>query len=193
MPKPENCARRKDFTFDAGYQYEALTLVARYHYAKSASNTSVVRTIMRRENEAVGAALWMPAPAGAVKELVRRYLPPEQERQQVVLMLSRLVLTPGLPTNSASLLLGASTKQVWRDPRWKILVTYADTSLGHTGGIYRATGWVEDGITLNNEKWEREGKLVCRTQRKSVRQLQEEGATRSRSKKIRFIKLRQDL
>lgn len=64
-----------------------------------------------------------------------------------VLALTRLVVQPGEPTNAASFILGASIRSIRADGRFKCLLTYADTRLGHTGAIYRATNWVYCGLT----------------------------------------------
>ncbi|HET6447365.1 MAG TPA: hypothetical protein VFI27_22615, partial [candidate division Zixibacteria bacterium] len=48
--------------------------------------------------------------------------------------------------NFASWFLARSTKMVWDQfPKVKILLTFADTTNGHTGTIYKAAGWKFDG------------------------------------------------
>ena len=37
--------------------------------------------------------------------------------------------------------------------RWPVLVTYADTRLGHTGAIYKATNWRCDGEVPAGDVW----------------------------------------
>ncbi len=36
------------------------------------------------------------------------------------------------------------------DPRWEMLVTYADTAKNHNGGLYRASNWNYHGMTAKN-------------------------------------------
>lgn len=48
------------------------------------------------------------------------------------------------------------------DPRWRCLVTWADTTQGHTGGIYRAAGWEYLGLSKPTDIWEIEGRRVGR-------------------------------
>ncbi len=183
-------ARRKDYQFDEGSHGEAVELIRAYHYAKGAANTSTARTIMRREQRAVGAALWMPPTAGAAKALAKRHLGSENLHKKV-LALSRLVVVPGEPQNAAGILLGRTTKDVARDERWALLVTYADEAQGHEGTIYRATGWTFDGFTEPQIAWHLDGKQVSRlsTKSRTYEEMRAIGATQSKSRKRRFYKI----
>lgn len=49
--------------------------------------------------------------------------------------------------NLASWMLSKSTKHFMRNSSVKTIVTFADTTQGHTGTIYKAAGWVADGRT----------------------------------------------
>lgn len=78
-----------------------------------------------------------------------------------VLALSRLAIEPEMPGNAASFLMAASIREIDRE-RWPVLVTYADDWRGHTGAIYRATGWREDGRTKPEATWTLNGRMVSR-------------------------------
>jgi hypothetical protein len=150
---PGPVARRGDYVIEPCAHADAAALVREHHYAKSAANTSAHAHCLRRvaDGAIVGAALWMPPTAGAAKGLAKKHLgTPERHRE--VLVLSRLVVAPGEPKNVAGLLLGASERLVRRDPRWALLVTYADTAR-HPGTIYRATNWAPDGETKPATVW----------------------------------------
>jgi hypothetical protein len=115
----------------------ARSLVQDFHYSKGyGGGAAHLHGLMRREDNAMGriwgAAVWHPAVYA-----MRRYggLP---------LQLSRLVVAPDGPTNAASFLMAHSMKLLDRSV-WPVLLTYADTGQGHTGAIYRATGWERDG------------------------------------------------
>lgn len=122
-------------------QSTALDLVTRYHYAKGGSNTGTFRhglfKISDGENP-LGVAWWIPPTKSAALSV--------SDDWRTVLCLTRLVVIPGMPTNSASFLLGASIKAIRRDGRFKTLVTYADEGQGHSGAIYRATNWTYAGV-----------------------------------------------
>lgn len=66
------------------------------------------------------------------------------EYKDKVLELNRLVVNDNTPPNSASFLVGNSIKQL---PPQSILVSYADTKMGHIGYVYQATNWIYTGCT----------------------------------------------
>lgn len=129
---------------------DAVRLIERWHYSRSAPNTSTARhglyvmgeTIMA---EPQGVAMWIP-PTRAAAESVAG------DDWQGVLCLTRLVVSPDVPTNGVSFLLGRSMRAIDRD-RWPWLLTYADMALGHTGAIYRATNWTEVGQVPAGDTW----------------------------------------
>jgi len=193
--KPEGpVARREDYTIGPCPHGVARSLVERYHYAKSAATTSVAaHCLVRRESgDVVGAALWMPPTAGAAKGLAQRYLG-DKDRHRQVLVLSRLVIVPDEPKNAAGMLLGGSERLVREDSRWKLLVTYADTAEQHRGTIYRATNWIEAGMTEPTPRWRdpATGRIVARlstTSRTNAEMVAAGYAREPSSRKIRFIK-----
>jgi len=129
---------------------EAVALVERFHYSKSAANTSTYRHgLYRAGNMALrdlyGAALWQP-PTRAAAETVAG------DDWRGVLCLSRLAIDPEVPINGASFLLGRSMHLIDRS-RWPVLLTYADTAHGHTGAIYLATNWTSLGEVPAGDVW----------------------------------------
>lgn len=153
--KPQGpVARRADYLVETVELPRARQLVREHHYARSSANTAVARhgLFRRADGALVGAALWIPPTRGAARGLAARLLG-DPARAGSVLVLSRLVVAPGEPQNAAGLLLGASTRLVLADPRWELLVTYADAGEGHTGTLYRATGWTTDGWTQTRARW----------------------------------------
>lgn len=158
--KPEGpVARRADYRIEPCAHAEAAALVREYHYAKSAANTSVHAHCLRRvsDGKLVEAALWMPPTAGAAKGLARKHLG-SPDRHREVLALSRLVVAPGEPKNTAGMLLGGSERLVKQGPRWALQVTYADPLQGHVGTIYKATNWTHDDESEPKPIWMCEGK-----------------------------------
>lgn len=67
---------------------------------------------------------------------------------------------PEAPKNAATFLLMRSVKML--DPRWKCLITYADTWQGHTGHIYKAAGWEYLGLTKPERTYLINGQMVAR-------------------------------
>jgi hypothetical protein len=68
-----------------------------------------------------------------------------------VMELTRLALYHWAPKNSESWFIGASlhTLRSLR-PDIRILVSYADESVGHVGTIYQATNWIYTGASTND-------------------------------------------
>lgn len=127
----------------------ARELVERLHYARGGSNTRVAvhGLYLRSEpDRCLGVAWWLP-PTRVAAESVNKT---EWRR---VLSLTRLVLEPEVPTNGASYLLGKSVKILRKEGKWASLVTYADESQGHLGGIYRASNWQYVGRTGPYLRW----------------------------------------
>ncbi len=134
---------------------EAEALIRAFHYSASCPNTSTYRhgLYLTADGEialAYGAALWIPPTRSAATAIAG------EDDCEGVLSLSRFVIVPDVPKNAASFLLGRSMRQIDRRV-WPVLVTYADTNLGHTGGIYKATNWRCDGPVAAGDTWRTPG------------------------------------
>lgn len=129
-----------------------------YHYAKGAGKVMVYRHgLFPRDDfmDCRGASIWMTPTPGAAKTVA--------EDWRGVLVLTRFVIEPDMPTNTASFLLGASIRMIRKDARFHTLLTYADEGQGHTGAIYRATNWTYLGLTNGSDVWvDSEGKMIAR-------------------------------
>lgn len=146
--------RRGEWSVGAITQSEAVESIEAWHYAQGAPNTSVARHgLFRSSTDAIGGmfgrlsgvAMWLPPTPTAARSVAGR-------EWRGVLSLTRLVVAPDVPTNGASYLLGASMRLLDRE-RWPWLLTYADSSHGHTGAIYRATNWTYLGPWEAGDTW----------------------------------------
>jgi len=146
--KPVNALRATDWIVQTIPDHAtAAAFVRRHHYAKGTPNTSTHRHGLYRHGvlvgDLLGVALWLPPTKAAALSV--------SEDWQGVLSLSRLAVHPSVETNGASFLLGRSMRLL--DKRWHTLVTYADTSHGHTGAIYKATNWECVGPVPAGDVW----------------------------------------
>ena len=67
-----------------------------------------------------------------------------------VLELIRLHIDDGYGKNIESFVIGQSFEWLRQnDPRVKVLISYADPEVGHTGRIYRATNWLYQGCGIS--------------------------------------------
>jgi hypothetical protein len=191
MVKPScDVARRGDYQVVVPTHAEASAFIKERHYSRSTANTSVHRCGLVKDGRLVAACLWMPPTARAAKALAGTYLG-SIDRHREVLTLSRLAVDEAEPQNAASILLGASTRDVLRDGRWHLLVTYADDGQGHSGTIYKATGWTAAGQTKPTAGWWRDGALISRKAGRSrtAGEMRAMGAVPRVSVKHRFIKV----
>jgi hypothetical protein len=186
MPRPEFALDRQRYEIRDVSLTVATALVAEHHYAKGGPNTGVFRHGLFEvgAEEPLGVAWWLPPTKVAAQSVC--------ENWRGVLSLTRLVVIPGMPTNAASFLLGASIRRVRRDGRWCHLVTYADEGQGHTGAIYRATNWHYAGTRPGDPVWvTEEGRQVARKSASKSRTAAEMEAlgyrSLGRSRKHKFV------
>jgi hypothetical protein len=70
-----------------------------------------------------------------------------------VLELNRLCLLNNVK-NEASMLVGRSLRLL---PKNRIIISYADTSHGHTGTVYQATNFIYTGLSAKRTDWKVRG------------------------------------
>jgi hypothetical protein len=154
--------RRGEWRVEPLEQSEAVAFLERVHYSGGAPNTSVARHGLRRADggELRGVALWLPP----IRQAALSVHPGDPRG---VLALSRLAVDDEVPVNGASFLLAASMRALDRS-RWPVLLTYADTRHGHTGAIYRATGWRHLGLVpgSSGHAWQHPGTGEHRSQKR---------------------------
>lgn len=146
--KPANALKKADFFVSDCPQQDAKELIEKYHYAKGTSKVRVYTHGLYEKStgDLVGAAWWLP-PTRVACESVNK------EQWKKVLSLSRLVVLPHVPTNGASFLVGQSIRLIKKEGRFVSLVSYADSSQGHEGAIYKATNWDYVGVTRKTPLW----------------------------------------
>ena len=152
----------KEYTVKIIDHYDAKSFVEKYHYSKSASHTSVLCTGLFKKNslDLLGISIWMCAPCGVAKKY--------SDKMNDILTLSRVAIIPNMPTNTASFLIGQSIRILEKMQRYKMLITYADQRMNHTGIIYKATNWIYDGLTIPYYAWvDNEGKQISKYSTKS--------------------------
>ena len=153
---------KKEYTVKIIEHYEAKLFVEKYHYSGSAGNTSILCAGLFKKNnlELLGVSIWMCAPCG----LAKKY----SNKMNDILTLSRFAILPNMPTNTASFLLGQSIRILEKMQLYKMLITYADQRMNHTGVIYKATNWIYDGLTIPYYAWiDNNGKQISRYRTKS--------------------------
>jgi len=201
VPKPKcPVARKADYRFEVipfaprvntPRARAARELLAAEHYTGGGVNTAVLLMglVRKSDDSLVGVAQFLPTTPPAARYVAKRCARVEPRE---VLALSRLAVASSEPQNAASLLIGASLRELKRDARWGAVVSYADEGEGHTGAIYRASNWIACGTGAAHERWEdpATGKRVARkaTRDRTVAEMEAAGYRRAgRSRKHRFI------
>lgn len=164
---------------------KAKELVEKHHYAHSSpSAATVCFGLFSQGHDFLGAAIFRPAVWGVAKSI-------SPNDPQSVLCLSRFVLTPALPKNSASYFLSQCIRRLKLRPKIKTLVTFADTWQGHDGCIYKASNWQFKGPTPPQPVWTLNGKLIGLRQGKTTlteQNLRERGAVfHGEFPKLKFV------
>jgi hypothetical protein len=140
--------RRSDWEVRPAPTQHARDLVETWHYSKGASKTAVAIHGLYIKGTPIlqGVAWWLP-PTRVAAESVNR------EHWTRVLALSRMVVAPGVPQNACSFMLGGAVRALRKEGKWRSLVTYADESQDHEGGVYLACNWTYVGRTGPYVRW----------------------------------------
>ena len=104
--------------------------------------------------------------------------------QHDIFEIKRLALSNELPKNSESRVIAIAIKLLKRITKIKAIITYADSRVGHTGIIYRASGFKYLGLTVPKKDFWVDGKIQERGKTHGVA-----GEWKSRSRKHKFIKI----
>ena len=115
---------------------EVLSLFERFHGYRSLGRMAVYLFAVYEDGAPVAAFSWQPPPPGAAVSVC-------PEAPAGVLALSRMVATPRATRRlrHISKPLRAQMRRLIDRGRWPVLLTYSDASLGHTGHVYKCSGW----------------------------------------------------
>jgi hypothetical protein len=111
-------------------------LCEQFHWYASAGAAAVYCFGVWEGNAIVAAYAWQPPPPGAARAVC-------PEAPHGVLALSRMVAVPrrNRKLNHVSRPLRRQMKRLIDRTRWPVLVTYSDQGCGHTGHVYKCSGW----------------------------------------------------
>lgn len=116
----------------------AMELVVAKHYLHRKAPVSVAFGMFDNSGQLVGVVTY-GVPASST--LLKGVCGPEEASN--VYELNRLWVDDSVPKNGESYLIGNTLSQLDRE----IVVSYADTSQGHTGIVYQATNWFYTGLS----------------------------------------------
>lgn len=115
---------------------EVQALCEIHHGYGGAGKAATYAFAVYESGRVVAAYSWQPPPPGAARSVC-----PTQP--QGVLALSRMVAVPRgeRALNHVSKPLRRQMKRLIDRGRWPVLVTYSDEGQGHTGHVYKCSGW----------------------------------------------------
>lgn len=120
---------------------EADSMIRR-HYIGKWPGVCVLRLGLRRGPDLLGVIVFALPP----RETAKRYGGETWE-------LARLWLDDSVPQNGETYLIAQAVRYIKkRHTAVKVLVSYADPSVGHAGTIYKAANWKADGRTDDDRK-----------------------------------------
>ena len=111
-------------------------MCAQHHGYGSAGQVSAYAFAVYEGGQPVAAYAWQPPPPGAARTVC-------PEAPAGVLALSRMVALPRAQRqlNHVSKPLRRQMRQLIDRTRWPVLITYHDEGEGHTGHVYKCSGW----------------------------------------------------
>lgn len=111
-------------------------LCVRFHGYGSAGNASVYAWAVIENGVPIAGYSWQPPPPGAASSVC-------PEAPAGVLALSRMVAVPKSERvlRHVSKPLRQQMRRLIDRTRWPVLVTYYDEGQGHTGHVYKCSGW----------------------------------------------------
>lgn len=107
-----------------------------HHGYGSAGNNATYAFAVYEDDQPVAAYVWQPPAPGAARSVC-------PESPQGVLALSRMVAVPqnDRALNHVSKPLRRQMRALIDRTRWPVLLTYSDEGQGHTGHVYKCSGW----------------------------------------------------
>lgn len=105
------------------------------------------------------------------------------DSQDGIWEIGRLAMSPDCPRNSESRFIAVAIRLLRRATPVKAIITYADSSVGHTGIIYRASGFIYLGLTAPKKDFWVDSRIQERGKTHGIN-----GEWRDRPRKHKYIK-----
>ena len=148
---PTSPLHPKNFRIRLCREIEVRGFIETHHYSHNMNGVmSDCCFSLTFEGEIWGAAVFASTATDAWKKF--------SDTQSDVLELRRFCLVDAAPKNSESFFLGYCIRFLRKHSKAKVLITYADASQGHSGIIYKATGFKYEGAMKTPGRWLMDGK-----------------------------------
>lgn len=124
---------------------EAMDIVTQHHYLHRRSSCSFAFGLFKHNNDNVVGVITYGKPAS--NSLCVGIC--GKEEAENVIELTRLYIFDTTPKNTESYFIGNTIKLINKD----IVVSYADSSVGHIGTVYQATNFIYTGLSDRHVQW----------------------------------------
>lgn len=138
---------KTNYTVKAICNKETYPFLLNIHYAKRIPSISYSFGLYKKD-DLVGVITYGTPPSPNLKNALKK-----QYKKETVLELNRLCLRDNIK-NEASFLISKSLKLL---PKDAIIVSFADTSQGHTGTVYKAANFTYLGLSAKRKDWKIKG------------------------------------
>lgn len=128
----------------------------KWHYLGEQDFISTIHFGVKTEGELWGAISFGPPNATEIEEFFTR------NSQEGWFEIKRLALSESLPKNSESHFIAISIRLLRKLYEVRGIITYADSAMGHTGIIYKASGFKYLGLTEPKNDYWIDGKIQQR-------------------------------
>jgi hypothetical protein len=136
--------RKINYKVSSIKKYEYKDWLLKKHYAKRMCSVSYAFGLFDDNNILLGVVTFGMPPSSTLAESICG-----KNFKKYVLELNRLVVNDDLPKNTLSFFVANAINKI---PNEKIIVSFADSNMGHNGYIYQATNFIYTGVSSNTTK-----------------------------------------
>lgn len=131
----------KDFNVVVVSREEVSEFIEKNHYSHNINGVhSEICFALKNAGELIGAAIFGKM---AMRNAYKKYHPIEKE----IIELRRLVCIDDTPKNTESYFIGHMLRYLRKFSQYKVVISYADSTYGHRGTIYKASNFELIGVT----------------------------------------------
>jgi len=132
----------KDFKVEPCNRIEIRDFIEHWHYSKNINGlmSDYCFKLLNTDGSIIGAMMFGRI---AMANVWKKY----SEKQEQIIELRRLCCIDDTPKNTESYFIGCTLRWLRKNTELKTIISYADTTYGHSGIIYKASNFKNIGIT----------------------------------------------
>jgi hypothetical protein len=136
----------RDFKVIPCDRKDIVKFIEEWHYSKNVNGltTTYCFKLLDIEDNLIGAMIYGKI---AMANVWQKY----SDKEEDLIELKRLCCIDNTPKNTESFFIGKTIKWLKKNTSIKKIISYADTTYGHAGTIYKATNFENIGITKSGK------------------------------------------